>query len=115
MVTAFEPLNRSLETFVSRLIRINERSENSKRVFKKPRYYKNEFDGCRDTWIKVIKLNFEEEDLTERQECSALTSNFEVTKAIPAGKLMAISHCLWAFLKLPHEGDTTRHVMPCAK
>ena len=79
MATAFEPLNRSLETFLTRLSRTNERSEKSRRVFKKPRCYKDESDGCFDTWIEVMKLHFEEEDLSERQECSALTSNLEGT------------------------------------
>ena len=79
MATTFEPLNRSLETFLTRLSRTNERSEKSRRVFKKPRCYKDEFDGCIDTWIEVMKLHFEEEDLSERQECSALTSNLEGT------------------------------------
>ena len=79
MATAFEPLNRSLETFLTRLSRTNERSEKSRRVFKKPRCYKDESDGCIDTWIEVMKLHFEEEDLSERQECSALTSNLEGT------------------------------------
>ena len=80
IATAFEPLNRSLETFFTRLSRTNERSEKSRRVFfKKPRCYKDEFDGCIDTWIEVMKLHFEEEDLSERQECSVLTSNLEGT------------------------------------
>ena len=79
MATAFEPLNRSLETFLTRLSRTNERSEKSRGVFKKPRCYKDESDGCIDTWIEVMKLHFEEEDLSERQECSALTSNLEGT------------------------------------
>ena len=79
MATAFEPLNRSLETFLTRLSKTNERSEKSRRVFKKPRCYKDESDGCIDTWIEVMKLNFEEEDLSERQECSALTSKLEGT------------------------------------
>ena len=79
MATAFEPLNRSLETFFTRLSRTNERSEKSRRVFKKPRCYKDESDGCIDTWIEAMKLHFEEEDLSERQECSALTSNLEGT------------------------------------
>ena len=72
MATAFEPLNRSLETFLTRLSRNNERSEKSRRVFKKPRCYKDESDGCNDTWIEVMKLHFEEEDLSERKECSNL-------------------------------------------
>ena len=80
MATAFEPLNMSLEeTFLTSLSRTNERSEKSRRVFKKPRCYKNESDGCIDTWIEVMKLHFEEEDLSEKQECSALTSNLEGT------------------------------------
>ena len=75
MATAFEPLNRSVETFLTRLSRTNERSEKSIRVIKKPRCYKDESDGCIDTWIEVMKLHFEEEDLSEWLECSALTSN----------------------------------------
>ena len=39
--TAFEPLNRSFETFFTRLSRTNERTEKSRRVFKKPRCYKD--------------------------------------------------------------------------
>ena len=93
MATAFEPLNRSLETFLTRSSRTNERSEKSRRVFKKPRCYKDESDCCFDTWVEVMKLHFEEEDLSERQECSALTSKLERTalncvmakKQIPAG------------------------------
>ena len=36
-------------------------------------------DGCIDSWIEVMKLDFEEEDLKERQECSALISNLDRT------------------------------------
>ena len=79
---AFEPLNRSLETFLTRLIRTNERSEKSRRVFKKPRCYKNESDGCIDIWIEVMKLHFEEEDLSE--------SNLEGTAL---NCVMAKKHC----------------------
>ena len=79
MATAFEPLNRSSETFLTRLSRTNERSEKSRRVFKKPSCYKDKSDGCIDTWIEVMKLHFGEEDLSERQECSALISNVEGT------------------------------------
>ena len=50
IATAFEPLNRSLETFLTRLSRTNERSEKSRGVFKKPRCYKDKYDGCIDTW-----------------------------------------------------------------
>ena len=80
MATAFEPLNRSLETFLTRLSRTNERSEKSRRVFMKPRCYKDESDGSFDTWIEAMTLHFEEEDLSERQECIALTSNLVGTE-----------------------------------
>ena len=56
MATAFEPLNRSLETFLTRLSRTNERSEKSKMVFKKPRCYKDESDSCIDTWIEKARM-----------------------------------------------------------
>ena len=65
MASAFEPLNRSLETFLTRLTRTSERIEKSKRVFNKPRCVKDESDGCIDTWIEIMKLHFEEKDLTE--------------------------------------------------
>ena len=71
----FEPLNRSLETFM----KSTERGERSRRTLKKPKSYKDESDGCIDTWIEVMKLHFEEENLSKKQECSALTSNLEGT------------------------------------
>ena len=77
IATAFEPLNRSLETFLPRLSRTNERSEKSRRVFKKPRCYKDESDGCIDTWIEVMKLHFDEEDLSERQECRRMQCAYQ--------------------------------------
>ena len=71
----FEPLNRSLETFITKLSKSTERGERSRRTLKKPKSYKDESDGCIDTWIEVMKLHFEEENLSKKQECSALTSN----------------------------------------
>ena len=99
MATAFEPLIRSLETFRTRLSRTNERSEKSRRIFKKPRCYKDDSDGCIDTWIEVMKLHFEEEDLSERQECSALTSNLEGTAL----------NCVMA--KKQYQRDTAKKMM----
>ena len=75
----FEPLNRSLETFITKLSKSTERGERSRRTLKKPKSYKDETDGCIDTWIEVMKLHFEEENLSKKQECSALTSNLEGT------------------------------------
>ena len=75
----FEPLNRSLETFITKLSKSTERRERSRRTLKKPKSYKEESDGCIYTWIEVMKLHFEEESLSKKQECSALTSNLEGT------------------------------------
>ena len=75
----FEPLNRSLETIITKLSRSTEREERSRRTLKKPKSYKDESDGCIDTWIEVMKLHFEKDNLSKKQECSALTSNLEGT------------------------------------
>ena len=75
----FEPLKRSLETFITKLSKSTERGERSRRTLKKPKSFKDESDGCIDTWIEVMKLHFEEESLSKKQECSALTSNLEGT------------------------------------
>ena len=94
----FEPLNRSLETFITKLSKSTERGERSRRTLKMPKSYKDESDGCIDTWIEVMKLHFEEESLSKKQECSKLTSNLEGT---------ALS-CVMA--KRTHERDSARKV-----
>ena len=71
----FQPLNRSLETFITKLPKSTERGKRSRRTLKKPKSYKDESDGCIDTWIEVMKLHFEEDNLCKKQEFSALTSN----------------------------------------
>ena len=75
----YEPLNSSLETFITKLSKSTERGESSGRTLKKPKSYKEESDGCIDTWIEVMMLHFEEENLSKKQECSALTGNLEGT------------------------------------
>ena len=75
----FEPLNRSLETIITKLSKSTGRGERSRRTLKKPKSYEDESDGCIDTWIEAMKLHFEEENLSKKQECSALTSNLEGT------------------------------------
>ena len=75
----FEPLSRSLETFITKLSKSTERGERSRKTLKKPKSSKDELDGCIDTWIEVMKLHLEEENLSRKQDCSALTSNLEGT------------------------------------
>ena len=94
-----EPLNISLETFITKLSKSTERGERSRRTLTKPKSYKEESDGCIDTWIQLMKLHFEEENLSKKQECSALTSNLEGT---------ALS-CVIA--KRTNERDSTRKII----
>ena len=68
----FEPLNRYLETFITKLSKSAERGERSRRTLKKPKSHKDESDGCIKTWIELLNLS-------KKQECSALTSNLEGT------------------------------------
>ena len=94
----FEPLNRSLETFTTKPSKSTERGERSRRTLKKPKSYKDESDGCIDTWIEVMKLHFEEDSLSKKQECSALTSNLEGTAL----------NCVMA--KRANERDSARNI-----
>ena len=92
IATSFESPNRSLENFFTKLFRTSESSEKFKRVLKKPRCYTDDSDGCIDTCIEVMKLHFEEEDLTGRQECSALTSHLD---GLALNSVMAKKHYQW--------------------
>ena len=94
----FEPLNISLETFIAKLSKSTERRERPRRTLKKPKSYKDESDSCIGTWIEVMKLHFEEENLSKKQECSALTSNLE-------GKAL---NCVMA--KRANERDSARKI-----
>ena len=66
-----ELLNRSLETSITKLSKSTEKGERSRRTLKKPKSYKDESDGCIETLIEAMKLHFEEENLSKKQECSA--------------------------------------------
>ena len=60
-----EPLNGSLERSMNKLSKSTERGEKSRRTLKKPKSYKDESEGCIDTWIEVMKLHFEEGSLSK--------------------------------------------------
>ena len=75
----FELLNKSLETFITKLSKSTESGEKSRGTLSKPKSYTDESDGCIVTWIELMKLHFEEENLSKKQECGALTSNLEGT------------------------------------
>ena len=75
----FEPVKRSLEVFITKRSKSTERGERSIRTLKKPKSYKDESEGGIDNWIEVMKLHLDEENLSKKEECSALTSNLEGT------------------------------------
>ena len=74
-------MNRTLEAFTTRNTDSSERgSGNSRKTFKKPKDFKDDSDGCIDTWVEVMRLHLEQDDLNEeRQACTAILSNLEGT------------------------------------
>ena len=47
---------------------------------KKPKELKDNSDGCIDTWVQVMRLHLEQDNLNdERQACTAILSNLEGT------------------------------------
>ena len=80
-VSTWEMMNRTLETFATRN---NGSSESggckSRKTFKKPKEFKDDSDGCIDTWVEVMKLHLEQNNLSdERQTCTAILCNLEGT------------------------------------
>ena len=46
----------------------------------KPKELKDDSDGCMDTWVEVMRLHFEQDNLNdERQACTAILSNLKGT------------------------------------
>ena len=77
----WEMMNRTLEAFATRNTDLNDRREGkSRKTFKKPKEFKDDSDGCIDTWVEVMRLHLEQDNLNdERQACSAILSNLEGT------------------------------------
>ena len=83
-------MNRTLEAFATRNTDSSERgSGKSRKIFKKPKEFKDDSDGCIDTWVEVTRLHLEQDNLTDkRQACTAILSNLEGTalKCVVANK-----------------------------
>ena len=79
--STWEMMNRTLETFATRNTDSNDRREGkSRKTFKKPKEFKDDSDGCIDTWVEVMRLHLEQDNLNdERQACTAILSNLEGT------------------------------------
>ena len=88
--STWEMMNRTLEAFATRNTDSSDRREGkSRKTFKKPKEFKDDSDGCIDTWVEVMRLHLEQDNLNdEREACIAILSNLEgtVLKCVVAKK-----------------------------
>ena len=79
--STWEMMNRLLEAIATRNTESSERgSGKSRKTFKKSKEFKDDSDGCIDTWVEVMRLHLEQDNLNdERQACRAILSNLEGT------------------------------------
>ena len=77
----WEMMNKTLEAFATRNTDSSERGGGkSRKTFKKPKEIEDDSDGCIDTWVEVMRLHLEQDNLNdERQACTAILSNLEGT------------------------------------
>ena len=79
--STWEMMNRTLEAFATRNTESGERGGGkSRKTFKKPKKFKDDSDGCIDTWVEVMRLHLRQDNLNdERRACTAILSNLEGT------------------------------------
>ena len=79
--STWEMMNRTLEAFATRNTDSSERrSGKSRKTLKKPKEFKDESNSCIDTWVEVMRLYLEKDNLNdETQACTAKLSNLEGT------------------------------------
>ena len=79
--STWEMMNRTLEAFATRNTNSSDRRDGkSRKTFKKPKEFKDDSDGFIDTWVEVMRLHLEQDNLNdERQACTAILSNLEGT------------------------------------
>ena len=81
LASTWEMMNRTLEAFATRNTDSSERGGGkSRKTLKKPKEFKDDSDGYIDTWVEVMRLHLEQDNLNDkRQACTAILSNFEGT------------------------------------
>ena len=79
--STWERMNRTLEAFATRNTYSSDRGGGkSRKTFKKPKEFKDDSDGCIGTWVEVMRLHLEQDNLIDqRQACTAILSNLEGT------------------------------------
>ena len=54
--------------------------DKSRKTLKKPKDFKDDSDGCLDTWVELMRLHLEQDNLNdERQACTAILNKLEGT------------------------------------
>ena len=67
--STWEMMNRTLEAFATRNTDSSERGGGkSKKTFKKPKEFKDDSDGCIDTWVEVMRLHLEQDNLNDERQ-----------------------------------------------
>ena len=88
--STWEMMIRTLEVIATRNTDSSDRGGGtSRKTLKKPKEFKDDTDGCIDTWVEVMRLHLEQDNLNdERQACTAILSNLEGTalKSVVAKK-----------------------------
>ncbi|XP_063725751.1 uncharacterized protein LOC134853671 [Symsagittifera roscoffensis] len=84
--STWEMMNRTLKAFATRNTDSSDRGcGKSRKTFKKSKEFKDDSDGCIDTWVEVMRLDLEQDKLKdEMQACTAILSNLEGTKCVVA-------------------------------
>ena len=77
----WELMNRTLEAFTKRNTESSDiRGGKSRKTFKKPKEFKDDSDGCIDTWVEAMRLHHEQDNFNdESHACTAILSNLEAT------------------------------------
>ena len=77
----WEMMNRTFEAFATRNTDSSDRgSGKSQKNFIKSKEFKDDSDGCIDTWVEVMRLHLEQNNLNdEKQAFTTLLSNLEGT------------------------------------
>ena len=79
--STWEMKNRTQEAFAMRKTESSDRRGGKyRKTFKKPKEFKDDSDGCLDTWVEVMRLQLEQDNMNdERKACTAILSNLEGT------------------------------------
>ena len=83
---AWETMNRTLEAFATRNSDSSDRGGGkSRKTFKKPKEFKDNSDGCIDTWVEVMRLHLEQDNLNDERRYSNDERQHSGTKMMKDG------------------------------